>query len=631
MSDFAEALRRAAANVEAPDPNTIFAEEPVSLSVFVQDKAFLGNPALSAVQYDAVRHIERVYYPSLYPEMAAEFESGDQPGRLFVGPASAWRSEAYWSEPIRMINFASLQWGKGSGKDHICRVASMRIAYLLMCLRSPQDYYGMPEQDTIHLLNVASSSGQAQQAFFLPITRAVRRGWFMDRCEPRQNLISFEKNVEAISGHSDAETQEGLNLMLGIADEIDAFRSKKEMAPRRAATSREPTKSAEGILKMLRTSGATRFPQTFKNVRISFPRYLGSTIQRLTAEAREDIKNLGAASRHYVSGPLATWEVNPRVEGPESFADDYREDPVMARAMYECRPARAVNPYFRNKQAVDSCFRARQRLPVVVSYETEIGQIGDDGERSEVWIPKYHFAEDFFPVRGAQYAMHADMAVTGDRAGIAMAHVVRFSEHEITAEDEDGAPHTMLERRPHVKVDFCVSYTADASARPAREIQIRWARQLAFELMRRGFNIRRFTFDGFQSLDSMQILQTKGIEAEKVSTDLHEDPWRNLRDLMYEGRLDVPRLEGEETFLLREELLSLTRIPNGRIDHPAGGSKDEADALACAVLGAVTLGGEEEGPEARAHFTEAGFEVGSMFDRLGVNIGRIWETGIPAL
>jgi hypothetical protein len=631
MSDLADALRRAAQNIEAPDPNVVFAEEPVPLSVFVQDRAYLGNPPLSAVQYDAVRHIERVYYPALYPAMAAEFESGVQTGKLCVGPASAWREEGYWSEPVRMINFASLQWGKGGGKDHVCRVVSMRIAYLLLCLRSPQDYYNMPEQDTIHLLNVASSSAQAQQAFFLPVTRAVRRGWFADRCEPRQNLISFQKNIEAISGHSDAETQEGLNLLLGIADEIDAFRSKKEMLPRRAASSREPTKSAEGILKMLRTSAATRFPETYKNVRISYPRYLGSTIQRLTVEAKEDIRARGDASRHYVSGPLATWEVNPRVKGPEAFADDYNEDPVMARAMYECKPARAVNPYFRNKMAVDACFVPSPRLPVVVRYETEDGQPDRDGQRSQVWVPRFHFSDSFIPIRGAIYAMHADMAHTGDRAGLAMAHVMNYSEHEVTAEDEDGASHTMLERRPHVKVDFVIGFTADISASPPREIQIRWARQLCFELIRRGFNIRRFTFDAFQSLDSMQILQSKGIDSEKVSTDLHEDPWRNLRDLAYEGRLTIPKEESDEPFLLREELLSLTRLNNGKIDHPAGGSKDLADALACAVLGAIACGGEEESADARAHFTEADFEIGTMFELpLGTNLARVWETGVPA-
>jgi hypothetical protein len=632
MSDFAEMLRRAAqANTTSSiDPDAVFTEEPVPLSVFVQDAAFLHNPPLSPVQYDAVRHIERIYLPELYPVMADEFEVGRKPGRLCIGPVSAWREERYWAEPIRMINFATLQWGKGGGKDHVCRIVSMRIAYLVMCLRSPQEYFGIPAQDTIHLLNVASSSQQAQQAFFLPITRAVKRGWFAHKCDPKQNVISFEKNIEAISGHSDAETQEGMNLLLGIADEVDAFKSQKEMAVRRGGSAREPTKSAEGILKMLRSSGITRFPRTFKNVRISYPRYKGSTIQKLTAEARDDIKALGQRSRHYVSGPLATWEVRPVPGGREAFADEYREDPVMARAKYECKPARAINPYFRNRQAVESCFAPTQRLPVTVDYDVEDGEGG-----RQVWVPRYRFGPQLVPIRGAVYAMHADMAVTADRAGIAMAHVARFSEHEVVSVDEDGAPTTIREVRPHVKVDFVISYSADTGATPPREIQIRWARQLCFELIRQGFNIRLLTFDGFQSLDSMQILEAKGIETEKVSTDSSEDPWRTLRDLMYEERVTIPRLAGEDgadiPCRLVDELLGLTKLPNGKVDHPADGSKDEADALACAVMGAIGLGGEEEDPDARAYHATADFETGTLFDLpLGTPaMDKLWTPALP--
>jgi hypothetical protein len=613
-------LRQAAQSSTTGAAGAVFSEEPVSLTTFVQDSRYLGNPPLSDVQFDAVRHTERIYYPQTYPLLAAEFETAKHEGRVHIGPATVWREQRYWSEPVRMVNFITLQYGKGSGKDHLARISSMRIAYLLLCLRNPQDYYGIPMQDTIHLLNVASSSAQAQQAFFLPITRAVRRGWFEGRCEPRQNVISFEKNVEAISGHSDAETQEGLNLMLGIADEIDAFKSRKEMAVgRRGASQREPTKSAEGILDMMRTSGSTRFTSTYKNVRISYPRFLGSTIQRLTDEARADIALHGVDSRHYVSGPLATWEVNPRVPGKEAFAADYAEDPVMARAKYECKPARAMNPYFRNHQAIDSCFQAVAMMPVVVDYSRE------QGHDSAVWVPRYGFAPDFYPVRGARYSMHADLAVTGDRAGVAMAHVVQYSEHETIAEDADGAPHPIREIRPHVKVDFVIAYEADASANPPREIQLRWARQLAFELIRRGFNVARFSFDHYQSKDSMQILAGRGIEIAKVSTDASEEPWRNLRDVMYEGRLIMKRPAGNgpepPNYLLRDELLGLTRLSNGKIDHPAHSSKDMADALACSVFGAVAIGGRETVDGQRAHYGGSStISTGGTFEMpIGVN------------
>ncbi len=626
--DFAAALRQAAADPTTSSLAGVFEEEPVSLTIFVQDKGYLGNPPLSDVQYDAVRHIERIYLPETYELMADEFEAHKRTNRVHVGPYTSWTEEPYWSMPVRMTNFATLQWGKGSGKDHICRVASMRIAYLLMCLASPQAYYGMPEQDSIHLLNVASSSGQAQQAFFMPIVRTVKKGWFAHKCTPRQNVISYAKNVECISGHSDAESQEGLNLLLGIADEIDAFRSKKEMQFRKGASAREPTKSAEGILNMMRTSGATRFPQVFKQVRISYPRYLGSTIQRLTEEGKEDIATFGIDSRHFVSGPLATWDVNPRVPGKHAFQQDYAEDPILARAKYECKPARAINPYFRNQMAVDAAFKPRQQMPLDIDYRME------KVNGRKVWVPEYTYAPDFFPIRGAIYSMHADLAVTGDRAGVAMAHVASWSEHETVVEDEDGAPHYFREVRPHVVVDFVISFASDTAAEPAREIQVRWGRQLCFELVRRGFNIQRFTFDMFASTDSMQILEAKGIESERVSTDTSEDPWRNLRDLIYEGRVTIPAPDGfnqpESKFLLREELMSLTRLPNGKVDHPADSSKDEADALACAVLGAVTIGGREEEDRPRAYFAAPDIAVGNSIGMpLGLNVRSAWIDHLP--
>jgi hypothetical protein len=541
----------------------IFRYEPVPLTEFVRGAQFLNNPALSDEQYEAVRHIERVFYTDLYPLMAAHMDP-------------------YWGLPVRMCNTITLQWGKGSGKDHIARVSSLRVAYLLMCLRNPQWYYQMPEQDSIHLLNVASSTLQATRAFFQPMTVAVGRGWFKHHSEALQNTIRYDHNIAAISGSSDTETQEGLNLILGVADEIDAFRSKLTA---RAGTSM--VKTVEGILEMMHTSASTRFPgrtkdepPVFKIVRISYPRYQGSPIQQLTKKAHADVARRGLLSRHYVSGPKATWEVNPRVMGPEAFAQDYEDDPIMARAKYECRPAGAINPYFQNSGAVEACFTEAPQPLDVAHYRL-------DGRN---WVPVYAFASSLVPIEGALYSMHADLAVKGDRAGIAMSHVVSYEDYVATASGDKGQDEEFVERRPHVKVDFVFSYEASVGENPPREIQIRWARLLCFELVRRGFNVRQMTFDGFQSLDSMQILESKGVLSERVTTDRDDSVWKNLRDLMSEGRVEIhhrPRVLGE--------LLALDRGPNGKVDHPPMGSKDEADALACSVLGALALGGQERG------------------------------------
>jgi hypothetical protein len=485
---------------------------------------------------------------------------------------------------------------------------AMRVCYLLLCLGSPQDYYAMPAQDSIHCLNVASSSKQAQRAFFAPMRRAVTRPgcWFQraggvdildvserrgtrggERTTALLDTIRFEHNIEAVSGHSDADSQEGLNLILGIADEVDAFKSRAELAKTTGAKQRESSSSAEAILDMLRTSASTRFPAVYKNVHISYPRYLGSVIQQQVAKGKADNAAKGEASRYYVSGPLATWEANPRVPGKQAFAEDYEKDPALAEAKYECKPRRAINPYFSNEQAIRDCCYESGQYPVQVDYTRE----------GATWKPVYVFAPDFYPVKGALYAVHSDLAITGDRAGVSMAHVKRWQDHAVIATQEDGLEVQLKERRPVVKVDFTISYSADVGAVPPREIQIRWARMLILELRRMGFPVVLATYDQYQSKDSQQILESHGIETDRFSTDVSEEGWRTLRDVMYEGRLEMPARE-----LAVNELLGLSRLPNGKIDHLGDSSKDEADSLAGAVAGALEVGGQEDSSGKRAYF-----------------------------
>lgn len=76
----------------APALSDVFSQEPVPLTEFVTGARYLRNPPLSPEQYEAVRHIERVYYPELYPLMGGDFDP-------------------YWAEPVRMVNFVTLEWG----------------------------------------------------------------------------------------------------------------------------------------------------------------------------------------------------------------------------------------------------------------------------------------------------------------------------------------------------------------------------------------------------------------------------------------------------------------------------------------------------------------------------------------
>ncbi len=598
---------------------TIFREEPVDLRTFIQDSKFLNLPEidLSEVQSNAVRHIERIFYPELYPLMAEGF---DDP-----------KLREYWGADIPVKNLITLQWGKGSGKDAIARFSSLRVAYLLLCMHSPQKYFGMPDFDSIHLLNIAANSAQAMNAFFTPMREAVKRGWFRDKADAKQNIIEYDHQILAISGHSDAESQEGLNIMLGVADEIDAFRARNEMVGL-GKRAREASTSAESILKMLKGSASTRFPRTYKRVTISYPRYLGSTIQQQTHEGRASIEKYGEKSIHYVSGPLATWEVNPRVKGPGDFQEDYDNDPDEAASMYECKPTRATDAYFRNPVIFDHAVD-RPLQPITVSYEVRGHSSDVTGKTIRGWEPVFTFAEDFKPVSGARYAMHGDLAIKGDRAGIAMSHVERWEERIDVIKDDSGYEVEVPTVKPVIRNDFTISLGADVSAKDTdgsklpREIQIRWAHELAFQLIKRGFWIGSFTFDGFQSASTIQTLLMHGIESEKLSTDRDPDIWKTVKDVASDSRLHMPFSQ-----LLRNELESLSRVDSGKVDHPPGGSKDEADAFACSIVGAIKLGGEEDPDHEIAEVGMGYFEVGEavapLFGMADMSFGQ-GALGLP--
>ncbi len=557
-------------------------EIPVSLDVFIKDKRYLGMRGFdpSPIQADLIKHVERIYYPEMYPRLA--------------------EYDPYWAQPIRLTNFHVAQWGKDGGKDAASRFSFLRIAYLFMCLKNPQLYLGVAEDDDVHMLNVAINADQAQRAFFNPLRKNIRRGYFKDRADSVKDQVTFAKSLIGISGHSKAESQEGLNLLLGVCDEIDGFKRKDEVAQKRGATAREAENTAEHIMNMMKSSGNSRFPKVFKQVYISYPRYLGSTIQKLTEQGRKENERNGGNSKWFVSGPYKTWEVNP-VRFRSDFDAQYEEDPIEGAAKYECAPKYAADPYFKNSLALESCMREEESPAVEVVYATD----------GRTWVPQFNFREDFYPIIGARYAMHADMAQKGDRAGIAMSHITHEEEVERDIVGENDEIIHVTEREVYIKTDFVLALEADISEKcvPPREIQVRWARDLWAELKLRGFNVVVATFDGWQSLESRQMFESLGVESPLLSTDRSEEPWKMLRDFFEGHRISVPKSQ-----LLIEELERLTKMPNGKVDHMLFGSKDAADALACSAVGAITAGGREDPSGARAYYAKPEFILFSPAD-----------------
>lgn len=563
----------------------IFESEPPNLSTFLYDSNYLnhmrptlpsidtsGTPfTLTPIQWDFLRNFEQIFKPELYIAMVEEF-----------GPE--------WA-PLPMKNDFAVLWGKGSGKDSVVRLGFTRIASLLQHMTSPQNYFETASFDPIHFLSVAANAQQARDAFFDPMKKLFKTNRYLSDMfegdDPAEgaNRIKLKKNVIIISGHSLAENQEGLNLLAACADEISAFKVMEEFKNKgdgRAA------RGADEIVGMLRSSASTRFPHTYKVVQISWPRFAGDAIEKAVSQGNASIRKYGSQSPWYVSGPYATWEVKPWLS-KDDFKHAFEEDPEGSAAKYACRPPRAASGFIRDEERINAAFSREEAVPPLdVEYywglpptSAELKVI-EGVEMVEGWQVKFNFSPDLVPVEGALYCLHGDMAIKGDRAGIAMSHVKTW-----TSDDGD--------ERPVVKNDFTFAFESDLSdAERPREVQIRWYRQLVWELIKRGFNIESVTFDGFQSADMIQSLNTYGISSKLLSLDRNDKVYQAFKDIIYDSRLDAYHITGEPETMVMREIKKLRKVGK-KVDHTPSFSKDEADALAGSVFSAVEAGGEEDG------------------------------------
>ncbi len=117
---------------------------------------------------------------------------------------------------------------------------------------------------------------------------------------------------------------------------------------------------------------------------------------------------------------------------------------------------------------------------------------------------------------------------------------------------------------------------------PKGHISIEKVQNLFIKLREWGFHFDRITYDMFQSTLSLQMLEARGFNVDRLSIDREKTPYTALRIAAQDHRL---RLYRHPT--LRRELTMLVDCGK-KFNHPPGsGTKDVADAVAGAFLNAT--------------------------------------------
>jgi hypothetical protein len=239
----------------------------------------------------------------------------------------------------------------------------------------------------------------------------------------------------------------------------------------------------------------------------------------------------------------ATWELNPRISF-EALASEFRANPLKAWRNYGSVVTHGHEAAIKEPDAVLKRQNLSRDTPWVLSKDT--------------------YADWFRGRRGLRYFMHFDLSKNRDATGLALVH---------------------RERDGRLVIDFMWSHRAPEG----RDISYSLLRErYVYPLAGRSFPLECVSFDGFQSDETRQVLEEKGIHTDYCSADKDTGPYDTLIDYVITDRCDYYSYP-----VFVRELEELRLVDGTKYDHPKRfkngdpGSKDVSDAVACACFMAV--------------------------------------------
>jgi hypothetical protein len=440
--------------------------------------------------------------------------------------------------------------GMRSGKGVLASIISWYQAYLLLQLDDPQAHFGLAPGQEIRIINMATSEDQARRNVFRHIVDRYETGgpWFRQPNvvlgEPKTLEIRLAKHIAIVCGHSHATSKLGGTYILAVLDELARMKDT------------EGRDNAHEVYTKMRA--ATRsFGSRGRLVVITSPEWDGDqSMQLLELAGKVDEEGRRLYPR-MLPVHLPTWEANLNISR-EMLADDERRNPTAFWRDFGAQPPTAVEAYYPDPERW-----VRQADP----------------DRRHPFDDQGRLADWFSPCCDSRRFVHVDLALNRDACGFAMAHkpVPGCPYYQ----SRDAGPNPKAKK---VVLDLCGRFLPGRSG----EIDFESVRQLVRNLQDRGFNIKAggVTFDGWQSVDTQQILRKEGFHCNTLSVDRDLAPHDTLQELINTDQLCFY----EHSVLLREAR-QLQLRKGSKVDHPPNGSKDMVDSVAGAVFQALKRGG----------------------------------------
>lgn len=434
------------------------------------------------------------------------------------------------------VNEGIMLCGIGSGKSFLAECISVWFVHYLLCMENPHQYFHMAEDKPIVVVNMGINATQAKNVIFSGIKKMIEVSPFFQQqgFEILQTEIRFKnKNIAIYCGNSRETMPIGMNVIMASLDEAAWYLDNDNKC------------IAEDIYNTIRDRIVSRFGQKGFMFVISAPRYVEDFI------TRHYQRSIGLP--HIYSSSFKTWEAKDKHKMSKETFDFNAGNGEIWKVPMDFYSVAQSNP---EKFMRD--FGAKPSL-VLEAFDRDAEMIERIADPRENPIDENGSLKDWFKATDSSLRyIHIDLGLKKDACGFAMGK-------------QDGYDIIDNEKRPKVFIDMIMQI----KAKPDSEIDFSDIRQIIYTLQDRGFNIAKVTYDGWQSIDSIQILKVRGINAETLSIDRDLKAYDTMKEMIHTKRFNCFNFAP-----LTKEYKRLELVKGKKVDHPNNGSKDVSDAVA---------------------------------------------------
>jgi hypothetical protein len=493
----------------------------------------------------------------------------------------------------------------GGGKTTAANLSMARQIYKISCMRNPQQTFGVQQHSSIVFTIQSVRLSTAKTAVFEEMGKFFNNSPYFREIFPYDRRITSQMkfmrhNVSVLPVSSSTSGAISMNVIGGLLDEVNFMQRVTQSKNTNADAEGEYHQAKELYLTLSKRRrsrfmnkgklpgtlflvSSSRYPDDFTEEKAAEAAMCGGDDPEIYVFSKslweskgreryqpEEFKvlvgNERTRSRILGDGEEVQGEDLRVISVPEDFRREFTKDIDGSIRDFAGETTLASRPFIHNREAIFECMDLADHY----GYRSVIPHEDIDLEVSIASVMESAVRHDVKQMRVA----HVDLAVTRDSAGLAVGHIAG------TKTVERVNPDT---KKRTVEVLPIIAYDLVLRIMPPRDGEIDFSkiRQIIYDLREvHNIPIKVVTTDGFQSVDFRQTLAKKGYATDYLSMDRNTQPYKTLRDALYEGRLFLPRHQ-----TLVKELTELEYVQQRnkeKIDHKPRGSKDVADAV-CGV------------------------------------------------